>query len=82
MIVICYSMPIFMTVILPLSLLYWGIQKCYISTSRQLQRLEAITISPVFSHFSESLHGASSIRAYGQTERFIDESETKVWKEL
>lgn len=38
----------------------------------QLQRLDAISRSPIQAHFSESLNGATTIRAYGQTARFID----------
>eukprot|EP00095_Tigriopus_kingsejongensis_P006313 snap_masked-scaffold61_size441589-processed-gene-3.13 protein:Tk06313 transcript:snap_masked-scaffold61_size441589-processed-gene-3.13-mRNA-1 annotation:"abc transporter" len=77
---ICYSLPIFMTVILPLAIIYYFIQRCYISTTRQLQRLESIAISPIFAHFTESLNGVQSIRAYKQEERFIQESEKRVDK--
>nr|AHK05647.1 ATP-binding cassette transporter sub-family C member 1 isoform X7 [Tigriopus japonicus] len=77
---ICYSLPIFMTVILPLAFMYYGIQRCYISTTRQLQRIESIVISPIFAHFGESLNGVQSIRAYKQEERFILESEKRVDK--
>ncbi|TRY75677.1 hypothetical protein TCAL_11607 [Tigriopus californicus] len=77
---ICYSLPIFMTVILPLALMYYGIQRCYISTTRQLQRIESIVISPIFAHFGDSLNGVQSIRAYRQEERFILESEKRVDK--
>ena len=48
------------------------------STSRQLKRLECATLSPIYSHFQESVTGASSIRAYGQTDRFIQMADSKV----
>lgn len=47
-------------------------------TSRQLKRLESITRSPVFSHFSETLNGVSTIRAFGATGAFIRESHRRV----
>ena len=53
-------------------------QKFYVPTSRQLKRLESITRSPIFSHFSETLAGVSTIRAYAATDRFVGESDNRV----
>ena len=40
--------------------------------------MESITKSPIYSHFSETLSGVSTIRAYNQTTRFVNESNEKV----
>ncbi|KAJ8688541.1 hypothetical protein QAD02_024336 [Eretmocerus hayati] len=76
--VISYSTPIFMTVIVPLGILYYLVQQFYVATSRQLKRLDSVSRSPIYSHFSESITGAPIIRAYGAEERFLVESEKKI----
>ncbi|XP_012540485.1 multidrug resistance-associated protein 1 isoform X3 [Monomorium pharaonis] len=78
LVVISYSTPIFVSVILPIGAIYYFIQRFYVATSRQLKRLESVSRSPIYSHFSESVTGAQIIRAYGVQEQFIRESENRV----
>ncbi|XP_070573723.1 ATP-binding cassette sub-family C member 9-like [Ptychodera flava] len=56
--------PIFIVIIIPIGIGYYFLQKFFITTSRELQRLDSISKSPIFAHFSESLGGLSTIRAY------------------
>lgn len=51
-------------------------QRFYISTSRQLRRLDSVTRSPIYSHFGETVSGLSVIRAYGHQVRFLKQNET------
>ena len=48
------------------------------ATSRQLERIDAVTTSPIYSHLSETLTGASSIRAYGVVKKFTERSDQLV----
>eukprot|EP00026_Physarum_polycephalum_P000575 Phypoly_transcript_00576.p1 GENE.Phypoly_transcript_00576~~Phypoly_transcript_00576.p1 ORF type:complete len:1455 (+),score=279.81 Phypoly_transcript_00576:408-4367(+) len=63
--------PIILSIIGPIIIIYYLLQKYYRYTSRELQRIESISRSPIFNHFSETLNGVMSIRAYGCQERMI-----------
>ena len=81
-ILISVTTPAFVAVIIPLLIVYYFLQKVYISSSRQLKRLNSISKSPIFSHFAETTCGVSVIRAYGQEQRFIQESQDKVYQNV
>uniref|UniRef100_A0A8D0DBY8 ATP-binding cassette, sub-family C (CFTR/MRP), member 3 n=1 Tax=Sander lucioperca TaxID=283035 RepID=A0A8D0DBY8_SANLU len=78
MIVIIASTPIFAVVIAPLAFIYVFVQRFYVATSRQLKRLESVSRSPIYSHFSETVTGCSVIRAYGRHSSFVLMSDMKV----
>lgn len=52
----------------PVFCIFYFCQKYFQTTSRELKRLDAITRSPVYAHFSECLAGLSTIRAYKRTD--------------
>ncbi|XP_035389254.1 canalicular multispecific organic anion transporter 2 isoform X3 [Electrophorus electricus] len=76
---ICSALtPMFLLVIVPLMTFYWWVQRFYVATSRQLKRLESVSRSPIYSHFSETITGTSVIRAYGRNGDFVLMSDMKV----
>ncbi|XP_078514474.1 ATP-binding cassette sub-family C member 2-like [Lissotriton helveticus] len=82
LLVIVCATPLFIVAAVPLSILYLTIQRYYIASSRQIRRLDGASRSPVISHFGESLLGASTIRAYGHQERFINQNKDVVNENL
>ncbi|XP_037318939.2 ATP-binding cassette sub-family C member 3 isoform X1 [Pungitius pungitius] len=70
--------PMFLVVVAPLMVFYWWVQRFYVATSRQLKRLESVSRSPIYSHFSETVTGSSVIRAYGRHSAFVLMSDMKV----
>ncbi|XP_030646267.1 multidrug resistance-associated protein 1 isoform X2 [Chanos chanos] len=76
--VILIATPLTAIIIPPLGLLYFFVQRFYVATSRQLKRLESVSRSPVYTHFNETLLGTTVIRAFGEQQRFIRESDGRV----
>ena len=74
-IIISVATPTFISVITVLLVVFVFIVYYYISSSRQLKRLESITRSPILSHFHETLSGVSSIRTYQCQDRFVRRAE-------
>lgn len=58
------------------------LQRYYVSSMRQLRRLNSASKSPIFSHFGETLTGVTTIRAFGAESRFIDDMNKKIDENL
>ncbi|TNN71772.1 Canalicular multispecific organic anion transporter 1 [Liparis tanakae] len=80
--VICLATPFFTIIIVPLAVVYYFVQRFYVATSRQLRRLDSVSRSPIYSHFSETVSGLSVIRAYGHQDRFLKHNETTIDENL
>ncbi|KFW88590.1 Multidrug resistance-associated protein 1, partial [Phalacrocorax carbo] len=80
--VITSASPLFTVVVIPLGYFYCTIQRCYIASSRQIRRLAGASYSPIISHFSETLVGRSTVRAFGHQERFIRKYNDVVYENL
>ncbi|XP_060078897.1 ATP-binding cassette sub-family C member 10-like [Ylistrum balloti] len=70
---VCYGMPWFIVLLLPLGTIYYRLQERYRHTSREVRRISSLNRSPIFSHFSETVSGLVTIRAFRESERFTDQ---------
>ncbi|XP_066291269.1 multidrug resistance-associated protein 1-like isoform X5 [Branchiostoma lanceolatum] len=77
-VVMAYSTPLILVVVVPCILMYLFIQRFYVATSRQLKRIESISRSPIYSHFGETVQGTSTIRAYDREQQFFFQNQAKV----
>ncbi|KAL4264103.1 ATP-binding cassette transporter C [Pleurotus pulmonarius] len=77
-VVIGGSFPPFLIAVIPLGWFYTRVMAYYLATSRELKRLDAVSRSPIFAWFSESLAGADTIRAYRQQSIFIANNERRI----
>uniref|UniRef100_A0A6Q2XST6 ABC-type glutathione-S-conjugate transporter n=1 Tax=Esox lucius TaxID=8010 RepID=A0A6Q2XST6_ESOLU len=77
-IIVMLATPFAMVVLLPLAILYAFVQSFYVATSCQLRRLESVSRSPIYTHFNETVQGASVIRAFGEQHRFIVQANKRV----
>ncbi|XP_076072715.1 multidrug resistance-associated protein 1-like isoform X2 [Mytilus galloprovincialis] len=73
-VIISTGTPQFLFIMLPVTVVYFALQRLYVSTSRQLRTMASAARSPIFSHFGETISGCSTIRAFQQEKRFMTES--------
>merc|ERR1719353_2831976 len=56
---------------LPIVALYVVLQRYFVPTSRETQRLESVSRSPIYAHFGESVNGIKTIQAFNRQKQFI-----------
>ncbi|XP_027165594.1 ABC transporter C family member 4-like [Coffea eugenioides] len=72
-----YAWPTIFLIIPLIWLNYWY-RGYYLSSSRELSRLDSITKAPVIHHFSESISGVMTIRGFRKQEKFFQENFDRV----
>eukprot|EP00123_Amoebidium_parasiticum_P018837 comp24299_c0_seq1/m.45570 comp24299_c0_seq1/g.45570 ORF comp24299_c0_seq1/g.45570 comp24299_c0_seq1/m.45570 type:complete len:1564 (-) comp24299_c0_seq1:469-5160(-) len=77
-IVISTTTPWFLVIVAPVTYLYYYVTTYYQTCARELKRFDSTTRSPIYTHFSESVDGAVTIRAYRDVDRFVSEMYEKV----
>ncbi|XP_044281697.1 ATP-binding cassette sub-family C member 8 isoform X2 [Varanus komodoensis] len=68
--VISYVTPVFLIALIPLGVICYFIQKYFRVASRDLQQLDDSTQLPLLAHFSETVEGLTTIRAFRYESRF------------
>ena len=71
MAVIIYATPYFAIALLPIATVYIMTVNYFRSVNREAKRLESVARSPVYAHFSETLGGLTTIRAFNDAPRFV-----------
>ncbi|KAL6450715.1 YBT1 ATP-dependent bile acid permease [Candida maltosa Xu316] len=74
LVLITFITPGFLFLAIVIAIFYYLVGFFYLTLSRELKRYESITKSPIHQHFSESLSGVATIRAYGVEQRFMMEN--------
>ncbi|AOA61209.1 Transporter of the ATP-binding cassette (ABC) family [Komagataella phaffii CBS 7435] len=75
---ICIITPGFIVFAAFIVIIYYYIGALYLASSRELKRYDSITVSPIHQHFSETLVGVTTIRAYGDERRFMRQNLEKI----
>lgn len=73
--------PFFLIAVAVVVSIYLVLALYYRSTAREVRRVDAVLRSNMHEHFSESLNGVSTIRAYGQVDDFIAENCKRIDRE-
>ncbi|KAJ3114495.1 hypothetical protein HDU96_002009 [Phlyctochytrium bullatum] len=74
---IALVIPQLLLFMIPIAYIYVLVGNYYLTSCRSLKRLESVSRSPIFSHFSETLYGVSLIRSFNAVKRFKKESRDK-----
>ncbi|CAG8523564.1 1809_t:CDS:10, partial [Dentiscutata erythropus] len=59
-------------------IIYTIVGTLYAKASRELKRMGSVSRSPLYSHFTETLIGITTIRAFGESKRFMQDMLLKI----
>lgn len=68
---IILAVPIFAVALIPIFVTYFYVREVYRRSATDLQRMEAVSKSPIMNILTETLSGTSTIRAYGRVANWI-----------
>lgn len=67
---ISFILPSYLIILIPICFLYYYLCSYYLQTTRELKRWQSVLNSPIFSLFSETVDGVSTIRAFHAQQYF------------
>eukprot|EP00549_Striatella_unipunctata_P000433 CAMPEP_0118721960 /NCGR_PEP_ID=MMETSP0800-20121206/31075_1 /TAXON_ID=210618 ORGANISM="Striatella unipunctata, Strain CCMP2910" /NCGR_SAMPLE_ID=MMETSP0800 /ASSEMBLY_ACC=CAM_ASM_000638 /LENGTH=939 /DNA_ID=CAMNT_0006630007 /DNA_START=841 /DNA_END=3660 /DNA_ORIENTATION=+ len=68
----CIVLPFTLIAMPPLLWYFWSVRNTFVTTTRELKRLEGLARSPIFALMSESLAGIATIRANHATDYVLE----------
>ncbi|KAJ7183174.1 ABC transporter [Mycena filopes] len=77
-VLIAIILPWFLIAVAAILAMYMYFAAFYRASAREIKRLDALLRSSLYAHFSESLSGLATIRAYGVADRFRVDNERLV----
>ncbi|XP_048733200.2 multidrug resistance-associated protein 1-like [Ostrea edulis] len=76
-ITICVGLPVFLYCVIPLSIICFVVQRVFTASATQTRRIHSALSSPQYAHYSESINGVTTIRAFDKLEMFTNESDRR-----
>ncbi|GAA5855654.1 hypothetical protein JCM8547_001633 [Rhodosporidiobolus lusitaniae] len=77
-VLIAIVLPWFLLVVAGVLCLYAFAAQFYRQSARELKRLDNLLRSSLYAHFSETLSGLATVRAYGESEKFLKQNEAYI----
>eukprot|EP00026_Physarum_polycephalum_P000567 Phypoly_transcript_00568.p1 GENE.Phypoly_transcript_00568~~Phypoly_transcript_00568.p1 ORF type:complete len:1446 (+),score=231.52 Phypoly_transcript_00568:83-4339(+) len=76
--VIVVVTPLFLVPLLPIVYVLYYLHQYYMTSSREVKRLDSISKSPIYALFSETLNGLTTIRSFEMLPAFISDNNYKI----
>eukprot|EP00854_Cymbomonas_tetramitiformis_P009056 gene9056-10731_t len=75
---IASNLPLLLAGLVPIVMAFVRIARRYLTSARELKRLESTCKSPVYAHFGETLHGVTTVRAFRGEASAARDNESRV----
>ena len=80
LVLICVASQWFLIALVPIMGCYVALQRFYVPTTIELQRIESVSRSPIYSDLAEAVAGVATIRAYRRGPHFTATADERVFK--